>query len=307
MTIPNGYYLRFGEGTPSNPYSYYMFIVTKIGLLKYDTALVNANYDVAKGSSYTTGYTDVDNTTHSLHSHYDAIVNDRNYIFKGEAVSNDDIKSLPTETDPNAKFYLSSDPIIKTVIVADNVSEINYFWGNANPNNMIINAKVIGDYSFYGCNLSSDIITSNSLEKIGKYAFANTTNLSLKSGSSNIFKFGTNLTDIDNRAFYQSGGFSGVDFTQMPSISLGTQVFAGCANLRTAKYKVGQVPYLYLPPDEGAGNNYAVRTAGTSGTVTTSYRYDYTAATADPIAASEATNSKETFKDCTNMTFTCVS
>ena len=61
---------------------------------------------------------------------------------------------------------------------------------------------------------------------------------------------------------------------------------------------------LYLPPEQGSDGNYAPRNTGTQ-LITAKYEYNYEAATAYPTTEEEKANSKKTFLNDSNISWSC--
>lgn len=61
---------------------------------------------------------------------------------------------------------------------------------------------------------------------------------------------------------------------------------------------------LYFPLEHGTDGNYAPRNTGTQ-LITAGYHYNYEAATAYPVTEEEKTNSKKTFLNDSNISWSC--
>ena len=215
--------------------------------------------------------------------------------------------------------YVFADGNINAIITSDTMTELSCFADIVNAKKIVLSSNIrkIGNYCFYGSNVSGEITLETALlEEIGDYAFANMSNLKLLNinadadGYSNMPE---TLRKIGNHAFVNSAGLQKISLIDCINIQeVGEQAFSNCINLRHVKYLKSQIEpdgitstqLLYLPPEQGSDGNYAPRNTGTQ-LVTAGYEYNYGAATAYPATEEEKTNSKKTFLNDSNISWSC--
>ena len=204
--------------------------------------------------------------------------NKSTYLEKGYYLSIGDYCTIDNARSPSSGevvSYIFADGNISAIITSDTMTELSYFADIINANKIILssNIKKIGNYCFYGSNVSGEItLETASLEEIGDYAFAKMSNLKLLNINADEEGYSTmpsTLKKIGNHAFSESAGLQRIDLRDCINIEeIGHRAFSECANLRYVKYLKTQIEpdgitstqLLYLPPDQGSGNTYARET-----------------------------------------------
>ena len=300
LTLSNGY---CGE------------IANKIYLFVTNSAqLVN----IVKSNGTPVGfYYETENSTNTKY------FTDKNtYLEKGYYLSIGNYCTIDNALAPSsgeAINYVFADGNINAIITSDTMTELSCFADIVNAKKIVLSSNIrkIGNYCFYGSNVSGEITLETALlEEIGDYAFANMSNLKLlninadEDGYSNMPE---TLRKIGNYAFVNSAGLQKISLIDCINIQeVGEQAFSNCINLRYVKYLKSQIEpdgitstqLLYLPPEQGSDGNYAPRNTGTQ-LVTAGYEYNYEAATAYPATEEEKTNSKKTFLNNSNISWSC--
>lgn len=248
--------------------------------------------------------------------------NKSTYLEKGYYLSIGDYCTIDNAHSPSSGEvvnYIFADGNISAIITSDTMTELSHFADIVNANKIILssNIKKIGNYCFYGSNVSGEITLETALlEEIGDYAFAKMSNLKLLNINADEEGYSTmpnTLKKIGNHAFSESAGLQRIDLRDCVNIEeIGYRAFSECANLRYVKYLKTQIEpdgitstqLLYLPPDQGSGNTYAPRDNGYKEVVTT-YGYNYDADTAYETTEEEKNNTKETFYGDSNINWYC--
>lgn len=245
------------------------------------------------------------------------------YLEKGYYLSIGDyctVNSISPPSNDDVLNYVFADGNINAIITSDTMTELSCFADIVNAKKVVLssNIKKIGNYCFYGSNVSGEITLETAiLEEIGDYAFANMSNLKLlninadNDGYSNM---PATLKRIGKGAFVNSSGLQKISLIDCVNIQeVGEKAFSSCGNLRYVKYLKSQIEpdditltqLLYLPPERGTDGNYVPRSAAIEQVVTASYTYDYSADTAYPATEEEIANSKYTFLYDTNILWSC--
>jgi hypothetical protein len=163
------------------------------------------------------------------------------YLGIGDGITPSSLPSINDEDDITLCFTAGT---MRKLVISDTIETIEYFANIVNATDGIIissSVKEIGDYAFYGSGISGEItINSPKLEKIGKYAFAEMSNLALLNIDKNeegYTVFPSSLKTIGEKAFYNSAGLNKIDFTECTSLTVvDTEAFSNCGNLRSVKY-----------------------------------------------------------------------
>ena len=302
LTLSNGYCCEVAN-------KIYLFVANSaqlVNIVKSDDTPIGF-YFANETSSETKYFTD--NSTY---------VDGGYYISIGEYCS---VDSISPPSDNDIKNYVFSDGNISEIIISDTMTELSCFADITNAEKVVLSTNItkIGDYCFYGSNISGTIsLETSHLEEIGDYAFANMVNLSLlniNSDEEGYSSFPPTLKKIGDCAFINSSGLKKISLVAATGLEdVGEKAFANCANLRNIKYLVKQVEpdgltntqLLYLPPDVDSSGDYAPKTADTAGVeVVATYQYDYAASTRPDLTDEEINNSKLTFYGDTNVVWYC--
>jgi hypothetical protein len=273
---------------------YYYAIANQLYLFNCVSARL-VNYNTTQTGFWLNGETEsdikmfTDQETYKNHAYYLAV---------GSGVTKTPLPAISSDENVTLCFTAGT---MRKLVISDTIETIEYFADIVNATDGIIissSVKKIGDYAFYGSSISGQItINSPQLEEIGRYAFANMTNLSLlniNADDNGYCILPKNLKTIKEYAFYRSSGLNKISFSSCEKLTtVEKEAFSSCSNLRYVKYLESQVEpdnisstqLLYLPPDRGTGGNYAPRktTDSSNNTVITAlYAYDYTSEYAYP-------------------------
>lgn len=157
--------------------------------------------------------------------------------------------------------------VFDIIITPSMLTSISNFFGSSNAPILIISDELneIGDYAFYGSNLSGWVSFSgeSDVTSIGKYAFANTMNMDLfvetdEAGNESIV-LPNSLVSIGEGAFSGSAGHGrNFDISKCTKLkSIGKKCFSNISNYKYFTYRrdqveednIGNTALLYLPPD----------------------------------------------------------
>lgn len=302
LQLSNGYYETIAN-------SLYLFVSCSVRLVHVvieDETPISFYYD---GESLADMKSFTDNSIYEEGNYYISI---------GSSCTISTIKEPAVEGDTINYVFLDGD--IDEIITSNTMTQLEHFADIVNASKIVLseNIKVIGNYCFYGSNVSGTIsLETQVLEEIGDYAFANMSNLNLlninstEGGYSNM---PASLKRIGKYAFSNSAGLKRLSLLScIHLVEVGEQAFANCGNLRNVIYRTSQVEpdedsgtsLIYLPPEVGSDGNYAPRKNGTE-SITARYLYDYDAETANPIITDEEkNNSTKTFYNDSNITWKC--
>ena len=159
-----------------------------------------------------------------------------------------------------SKSYYIPNALKTVTVTGDKLSDYAFYGLGIKTVNLTGNVEAIGDYAFYGMNKLTAYTIPASVKTIGKYAFAECSNLasvdfSAATGLTAIgehafdccdllgyakdytLSFPTSLTTVGAKAFYKCGELKAVDFSTSSVTSLDEYTFYSCTKLASVKLK----------------------------------------------------------------------